>query len=455
MRVQLLSLCCLLVLVGCNGQTQMSELQPSPAELTETTSSSTETALVPIQPTLSPSPSKVTLQPTSLTFTDAFDSNAISERGDVKVDCVSPSNQPTNGSRFDGIIIVKSFKVNTDVYLLDLNSGDMIELGDNNSVLASFSVSPNRKLFSYEALSKDNQGQISSKELIIRSAGEQLEKLKIDIQWYSPRWLTNEELLFTLSEPDPQSPGYDRYPPSLILFNPFSKHVERLDPDYPGILSLDPNMQWGFDGLTSYDPALTRVVYGYGNSEEGSSYRIWDPEQDKFVAQIKTGRLPGSPPVWSIDGSQFLVTLWENSAELHSISRDGAIGQLTHLTDYVESDYEISHYVWSPNNNYLAFFFRSYDSNSHDWGEYTLVVYDVPSKKTIFTCVYADYGGKAINQFSGDPQAPIWSPDSSMILLEQRYELERSRLLLINLMDYQWYLLGEDLRPLGWILADG
>ncbi|MHB8114081.1 MAG: hypothetical protein ACYDHA_11560 [Bellilinea sp.] len=426
---------------------------PSPSGIRETAVPNEKTEIGSVRPTQSPSPSSRSQSSTSLRFLDVFSITPIPQDGNIEVNCISESTPPEIDSDANGIIPILERVNSRDGLLLDLQTGNasILNKGEKD-VLTAFSVSTDRKWLSYETIIKNDKGQIISKNVTITSASEQIGEIPINDQWYSPHWVNNDELLFTLAEPDTESPGYDRYPPALILFNPFSGQTQKLEPDFPDILSLDPSMQWGLDGLTVYDPTMKRVVYGYGTSKEGSSYRIWDMQANNLIATISSGEwLPGAPPIWSNDGSKFALNLDVNGSELYSISREGEKEQLTNFKSYLRPGYTISHYVWSPNNNSLAFYIQPYDAISKQWGEYTLVLYDFSSRKTIFTCVYSDYGGKAIGQFSGDPQPPIWSPDGSMLLIEQRHELEKSRLLLINLNKNQLYNLGENLQPFGWL----
>jgi len=456
MKIGISIFCLLFLLAACVEHPPTIEqppVLPSPSGLRETAVPNAKTEISLVRPTQSPSSSPPSQQFTSLRFLDVFSINPIPQDGNIEVNCISELTSPDVDSNAIGIIPILERGNSRDGFLLDLQTGNtsILNKGEKD-VLTAFSVSTDRKWLSYETLIKNDKGQLISKKVTIRSTTEQIEEIPINDQWYSPRWVNNDELLFTLAEPDNELPGYDRYPPALILFNPFSGKTQKLEPDFPDILSIDPSLQWGFDGLTAYNPTMKRVVYGHGTSEEGSSYRIWDMQANNLIATISSGEwLPGAPPIWSNDGSKFALNLDVNGSELYSISHEGEKEQLTNFKNYLRPGYTISHYVWSPNNNSLAFYFQPYDSISKQWGEYTLVLYNFSSRKAIFTCVYSDYGGKAIGPFGGDPQPPIWSPDGTMLLIEQRHELEKSRLLMIDLKKNQLYNLGDNLQPFGWL----
>lgn len=203
----------------------------------------------------------------------------------------------------------------------------------------------------------------------------------------------------------------------------------------------------------------------YPSSRDGVV--LWDIESQRILARVADNFL--HPPVWSPDGSRFVLAVAVNNTalrdgwgtELFSISRDGQqITPITSLTTYYP--YGVMwQYTWSPDGNRLAFWLVT-DRMAFGDDDYTfehLAVLDLAHQEVTDYCIPLDPWGKD-NQsllpepspiWAGGDTAPIWSPNSQQLLVESRYAQDASRLILVDISRSFAVQIADTLHPEGWM----
>ena len=130
--------------------------------------------------------------------------------------------------------------------------------------------------------------------------------------------------------------------------------------------------------------------------------------------------------------------------DIFSISRDGQVRRLTHLTDHYGRLLTISPagLSWSPDARYLAFWILYPDSPGLNW---ELVVYDTTAQKATDYCI--TNAGGSIRPLD----APIWSPDGRQLLVESRDAQGNNRVVILDLAQETAFLLSDNAYAAGWL----
>lgn len=233
---------------------------------------------------------------------------------------------------------------------------------------------------------------------------------------------------------------YDR--DQMIILNPFTGDMKNIAfeqfPDFNFIL----NFPWA-----NYDPTLSRVIYPTG----GGSV-LFDTENQKVLAEIPNGdQLQSTDVSWKMDGSSATVIgsifplTKRASEELFIVTRDGIVEQLTNLANYYEN-VVLSSPGWSPDGKHIAF----WETDSlNEYQDRKLLIIDVDTKQVTNYCLstYHDLYGN----FGEVLPAPIWSPDGTQILVENRYSEDHNRVVLIDITKAIAVQIAQDSRPIGWM----
>jgi hypothetical protein len=396
----------------------LSPPSPSQQATTKTNSSGsvvTQPAILPAT-TLPPTPSHATNMPSP--------SPTITHIQPLVEECVDLTSIPSVNVLLSGTIILASPPPgDNDILLLDLATSEkQLVSREENEVLSQVALSPNRNLFAYRKTRFDTMDQIIEDILIIEnSKGEQLvarpyatKDLKHPQtgQWETFQWLNDQHLLLQqYAEVGGQM--------SLVL-DPFTDEEQQLIPwghyDY-----FDPTAEFGllWDTLIHYSPDLTRVIYPGLTDDIKPSIVLWDLEQKTLIANIPAQIYAmNENPSWSPDGTQFVIGTSENlelstpsHQELFAINRGGDIKQLTSLTTLFE-EVTIGHFTWSPNGQFIAFWFR--DNASANPNE-ILAIINTNTQNVDIYCVQSPLG-----------MSPMWSPDSYKLALTGLVNSEES-----------------------------
>jgi Tol biopolymer transport system component len=168
------------------------------------------------------------------------------------------------------------------------------------------------------------------------------------------------------------------------------------------------------------------------------------------LAKVKdVGKSFSYRPIWSPDGQQVFVSVISqiNSAnpgnEIDNLFSFGQDGQVRQLTNFNESsmDVKIGTASISPNGGMIAFWLKLQPSSYKDQ---QLAVLDLATNRVTNYCIPGD-------QISGGVSAPIWSPDSRYLAVENAYEANASKVILVDIVQGWAAQIAENLTPAGWM----
>jgi Tol biopolymer transport system component len=121
---------------------------------------------------------------------------------------------------------------------------------------------------------------------------------------------------------------------------------------------------------------------------------LWDIDKGKEIARLITMDNYGYTPIWSQDGTQFIMATKIDSQnpyppanEFFAVSRDGQVRQLTHFTQQYRKAEIINNYSISPDGSLVAFWVKV-DSSEDD--DARLAVLDTATGSVTNYCITAD-----------------------------------------------------------------
>ena len=169
-------------------------------------------------------------------------------------------------------------------------------------------------------------------------------------------------------------------------------------------------------------------------------------------------------PRWSSDGNRFAVapSLLSRggdsypSYEIFSVTQDGIVSQLTHLSDYYPWVY-IADLSWSSDNRYIAFWYSYWvDGENQPYfdtlGDRYLGVVDIQTGKTTSYCIHGELNAEiGIRKF----QPPLWSPDSKQLVIQSQVgdDFLNFQTILIDVQENRAYHIADNLEPVGWMIS--
>lgn len=460
-QIQLLYFTFAVLLAGCgaNGSIltapeESHSAQTTPPSLTTASPTSTETAArsqtftqtppIPPQATATRTPT-----PTA-TARPAVPSDVRLSFQCLEVASTLPSNVSSSGILVLDSRVDVNGRSSFDTFLLDMASGKTTlttGAGENQS---SHQVSPDGKLLAYRSVLFDNAEKIVQEELVIAAADGQ--RLKV-IPWEEGGgsfrgWLADQRLVINLAGLDPEEAAGEKAA-TLMVLNPFTGERQVLKPDYPEIYDWPPLPSWLGWGGTVIDPTFSRVIYPkYTGKDDDYSYAIWDLQAHSMIASLEavfTGLVDYFPyPLWSPDGSRFVVEGYlpeQKAFELFLVSRDGQVEQLTNIFPYESARLEAM--SWSPNGRYIAAWLNS---SFNPYSKPELVIVDTNTGQVTDYCISNASAFK-------HPLDPLWSPDSTQLIVRDLDGKNRRRVMLIDLIQGFAAQIAEDMEPLGWMQA--
>jgi hypothetical protein len=383
-------------------------------------------------PTAKISPTKIigkptiTVTPTEVPRLTTLESNCL----DIA------SHQPTD-TAIDGNLILYDRKTNEFyTYVLSSRIKSVINGANKNFV----ATSPDRKWLSYVT------GPYLNEKITILPFDNK-EHISIDQSTFGKdvlfsHWANNETLIFLKYKNKENFHNYTDQPLTLIAFNLFTQEKKELPPEFPDIFSSDP-WGWPTSSRTLYSPDFHYVVYLA--IHQNFEYALWDLQKGQSVASIETGN-PLIEPHWRPDGKGFFVPI---GTEFYFANIDGNSGSLTDLEKlFAENATKIRVWSVSPDSQHIAFFLSalSGDQILDD----RLMVLDTQTGQVTNYCLSGDSIQVTVD-VNYSP-APIWSPNGEALLVENRYDMGKSRLILVNLVHKTATQIAEDTAPFGWML---
>jgi Tol biopolymer transport system component len=249
---------------------------------------------------------------------------------------------------------------------------------------------------------------------------------------------------------------------TLLLLNPFTGERQSLPADFPSSEMYSENffMAWIRASSPLFDPTLTRVVYGSGFHDSTNTIHpiltLWDAETDQKVTEIDIWDW-GETPAWTPDGKQFLMAAnldprmtRDFAEEFFAISREGDIRQLTHFMDYYKKVDILDSYSLSPDGKLLAFWILTQPS-LFDGPQ--LAVLNIETGQTTNYCIKGS--AFADNTYEDYAGSPIWSPDSSQLLIISRppEDTKVRRVVVVDTLHNYAAKINADMEPQGWMVA--
>jgi dipeptidyl aminopeptidase/acylaminoacyl peptidase len=356
------------------------------------------------------------------------------------MECLDVSQNLQSGSTVRGTIIYRENGDPGSVYLWNMETGDKELISTKGGeILGDFIVSPDGHWLAYTRSIIDGIVTIGKTLEIISSSRQAHEKIDLDVNTAGlSRWLNNEQLII-MKGLEPTA--------AQVVINPFTKQQQELLLDLQDIYNNNPSLTWRQQGIIILDPTLTMVVY----AGMPADVVLMDTTNNQVITRISPVPIADSIPVWSPNGSQFVITNADISDpqnlhyELFSISRFGLVSQLTNLAAYYQTTFILS-YTWSPDGRYIAFWF---ENNTMPTDTVDLAVLDTSTLELKNYCLNSTYQGYNV------PPSLFWSPDSRQMVVElsDQNGQATSRMILIDILENWATQIAENLTPIGWMIS--
>jgi Tol biopolymer transport system component len=380
---------------------------------------------VKAKPVLTPSPTTnpvatFTLQPKALVVTPVI---TLQLNRDINIRCLNIQSTIPNNFESEGEIILKDYYSGGNLFGMDL-SGSTPNITTIGKYFYSPVVSPNGKILAV------GDGSELSRMLLIDTNNKIIQTTPWQKNWWAiVSWLNDSHLAI--------SDNRDQ----MIIFDPFTSEEQNIVfsefPDFNFLLHIP----W-----VEYDPSLLRVIYS--NENEGDQVLL-NLENMQPLAMIPDDEIRPPDASWTLNGNYFaLVGSINGGDEIFVVSRDGVVEQLTHLANYYGANASLSSPRWSPDDKSIAFW--EMDS-SNNYLNVNLVVADTTTKQVTNYCITSyPYSGN----FGSNLPAPIWSPDSKQIIVENRYNENNNHVVLVDISQNIAMQVAQDARPIGWMINE-
>lgn len=369
----------------------------------------------------------------------------------LKKNCIEVVRDIPSDHGFEGVLVLMGgIAEYTPTHLMNLKTGVITLLEKENENISSAEVSPNGKWLALVKSTWDSgspDSNITKSIIILDANGEQ----KQEIAWYDdysntiPLWFDNEHLLIT-SFQDKES-GY--------ILNPFSKELNTISLIFPDqflphtlgyLLEYHKNVNGVF-----IDPTMSLAVYA---NSSGSHFVFWD-----LLANQEIKRIPFNSsirvPKWSQNGEFIIVVarhikkknseeIWNE--ELFSVSREGQVTQLTHLSTFYTSGNIIRGYNLSPDGRYIAFWLGVHQGSlpSGVWWEWELAIYDMVTGEVILTCIRNE---------EWPTYSPIWAKNSRQVMIDFPTGEFTNHIILVDITRAFAVIITENKEIFGWMTA--
>lgn len=243
-------------------------------------------------------------------------------------------------------------------------------------------------------------------------------------------------------------------PLGYAMINLEKREVQILNPSYPQIFSWG-TWRWGSWNRTIYNGSLKFVVYPAIWNEEQWAYVLWDIEENKIVSTMNAG-FGSYPAKWAPDGKKYVGPVGLSKISMMDIN--GKMDILVDLKNVYPGEFiEIQDYTWSPDSKRIAFFLDHTVNQKRSANEtpkrYLVENLYVVSSETQELIDLGEFGVKDIRYMQNlwHSSVPIWSPDGSYFLIEDRLDENESELVIIDIETGARYMIGKNLSPIDWL----
>jgi len=337
---------------------------------------------------------------------------------------------------------------------LDMKTRETIQIGKENEVDTSFTVSPNLAHAAFLSVVRNEEGEFTEEKLFIANAlGQRQQEFTQGPQWTTILgWSPDNRLVISWS--DLVHPiGNHQVQYSYLLLDSSSGQSEMLRVTLPEVIPTLIKVGWSQSSwawfATMLNPQRTHLIYPRLLDEEYFTYALWDVKKQKPVVTLESiyqeavsmsARAP--TPLWSPDGTQFIFQgnrlVSENGKEyadfeLYKAGLDGQIEQLTNLTPAVSLWDAV--YSWSPDGQRIALAWWSENENH-------IGVLDLKTLAITEYCI----------PFSSITSAPLWSPDGKQFLITDDDAVNHTKVILVDAESGLAARIAEDVWPVGWLV---
>jgi hypothetical protein len=406
------------LLIGC--QARPSQIVGEPLE------SPTHTAVAKLTQTISEQSSIPTATGTPIP-SPVPNPSATSEPSRVQKDCYSLLPDFPQSANPHGVLILEYL---FQYEFLDWESGNQTEIGPQQGY-DDMQVSPDHKKIAYH-------DTLNNQIVVMTGANQILRRIPWEKNWINlSRWQNDEKLLIQTKEvlpSDAPSP-----PMVLVILDTGTGQSIKTNPDYPHIVQGYPS-PWS-SGHTVFDPTLTRVVYAQAIGEN-ENYALWDIAGERELIALKAW--PFEEPVWSPDGSTFIVYTLNG---LTLVSRDGIILDTIELQEiiYTGSDagYPVRNFSYSPDGSRVAFWVQVNGSVGKA-GSYHLMILDTNTGNIVDPCLESENTQPGI----------VWFPNGGKIAAGVNYRASSDTwdVVIADVEQKYTVKIAEKLFPIGWLV---
>lgn len=388
----------------------------------------------------------------------------------IKNQCPKISPQFTPGDSTAQGILIFSERSGQNI-LFNLQTGEETSLKGGGPI-----ISPSRKHLAYYGLDENDFHQF----LVVQTVGDpnQIEPPLFDTHSYLRSWHDDQHLLYRIITDITTDPA----PHSIMLVTPFTGEKKIYVPDFPNV---DNDVEWDGSGPAAYDQTMDYVVYAglKDTAQKIREYVLWDKTSQTRMAALPGSSYSGSylyageilqkdgvsnnSPRWSPDDSRVAIVSPASEDqfgldEIFAITKDGEIQRLTYFANHFEKA-NIGKMNWSPDGKQIAFWVTlepgSYELPQGTYQDVRLAILDTETLEMTYYCLSGDSiglkNGLSSPEFLlSDIPAPIWSPDGQQIVIENRYTVDDSRLILLDIPSGKAVEIGKNIEPVGWMIGE-
>jgi hypothetical protein len=231
---------------------------------------------------------------------------------------------------------------------------------------------------------------------------------------------------------------------NLIILDINTLSEKEIIPEFPNLYDFHPLPSWNGYVPIIYNSDFTKAIYMKWTDETKSTYgyAFWDVTNNKELAFQKIVYTP--IPQWSPDESYFVTSGLINISpkDLFAVYENGQTKRLTNFDNYFQNA-EVYNFSWSPNGDYLAILLIEESDNK----KANLVLLNISTGVLTDYCTSVTiYGDTYTNTF-----VPLWSPDSNQLIIQDWYEIDHRKILMIDILNNSATILAEDVEPRAWL----